>query len=155
MAVSLLGEELKPYYDSAANHGLTAWSSSTWVAVNDSGDGGLDRAPKSVEIKKRNTKHTKYLQGRFDQRLTLSVNYKEDNAFVEAIETAIAAGTDLHMAWADGPIATVGTNYWHADYVIVSAPGPSGTFDEGSTIELELAPWAHSVNEPAKVTVAS
>jgi hypothetical protein len=152
MALTLLGEEFRIYLDTSANHGATVWATPTWVEQKNVGDIGLDRAPKSAEIKKRGSSHTKYKQGRFDQRLTLSVNYKEDDALVEAIEAAIAAKTDLHIAVADGVIATIGTNYWHADYTVVGCP-LSGTFDEGSTIELELAPWADSINEPAKVSV--
>jgi hypothetical protein len=147
-----LGEDFLLYHDTSANNGTSAWTTPTWVLQNGVGDMTFDRAPKSVEVKSRSTKHTKYKQGRFDQRLSVTVNYDPASAFVTALEAAVAAQTHLHLAIADGAIATGGTNYWHADYCIVGDP-LSAALDDGATFEVELAPWADSVNEPIKVTV--
>lgn len=146
---NLLGNDFRVYYDSASS-----WGTPTWAEQKDVGDVGFDRAPTAVEIPKRGTNHKKFKRGRFEQSLTLRVNYDRTNAFVVAIEAALEADTPIHVALADGAIATVGTKYWHAEYCVVGDP-LAATLDEGAYFDVELKPHADSVNEPAKVTVAS
>lgn len=145
---NLIGDDFKLYNDTtnAAN-----WTPTVWVLQTDISDLAFDRGVVDVQIDDR-TGFVKHATGRQNQRLTFTVNYDEADAFVVALEGAVAAGTSLHVAIADGLIAVGGTNYWHGDWVIVGNP-LSANLDEGATLEIELGLASSSANTPAKVSV--
>jgi hypothetical protein len=152
MPSNKLGNDFELYYIAGTdiNSGTNPWiGTGPWTQAVNHGDITFDRAPKSVEIPKRNTNHTKYKQGRFDQRLTVSVNYDPDDAFFQKIETAVANQTHLHLRLAEAA-HTGGSIGWEADYCVVGDP-LSAAIDDRGMVDVEFAVWADSVNEPATI----
>jgi len=150
---NLIGDTFTLNHDTSEN-----WGTPTYVAQTNVNDLALDRGITGVQIDDRSG-FTKYKSGRQDHRLTFTMNYDEANVFLVAIEGAVAAGTTLHIAIADGTLGTAGTvasggtagvNYWHAEYVVIGDP-LSANLDEGATFEVELAPAIASSNTPVKV----
>ena len=142
-----LGDDFKLYTNTGT------WSTPVHVLQNDIGDITFDRAPTSVPIPRRGTLAKRYKTGQQDWRLSFPMNYDSANTLQVAIEAQIATpGTPLYLAVADGPIATSGTVYWKAEYVVVGDP-LAAALDNGASFAVELAVSADSANEPAKVVV--
>jgi hypothetical protein len=143
-----LGDDFKLYTNTGS------WGTPVHVLQNDIGDITFDRAPTNVPIPRRGTAVKRYKTGQGDWRLTVRVNYDPTNSLVQALETHLAApSTPLYLAIADGVIATTGTNYWKAEWVVLNDP-LSAAMDEGAAFDVELGVSADSTNEPAKTTVA-
>ena len=142
-----IGDDFKLYRDTA-----DSWASPTWSEVTQADDLGLDHGPNGVAIQKRGRDIT-YKQGKKDQKLSTSVVYDSADAHVTEFEAHLDDGGDMHMAIADGNIATSGTSYWHAEMVLIG-------FSEGLNIgdaakyDLELGVSANTTNDPARATIA-
>lgn len=143
-----IGDEFKLYYDSASNY-----STPTWVEQVDIGNLALDPAPEQVEIPKRNG-FKMYKKGRQDLSITFDISFDPANTSHTAMRDAIRAGTKIHLAVANGAIATIGTIYYHGWFMLV---GPEDlSLDSPATISVEAKVHADSASDelPAKVTVS-
>lgn len=132
MSAEMLGDAFTLNYDNTANY-----ASPSWVAQTSIGDIGFDMANETPEIPKRiGTKV--YKSGRQDWRLTATMNYDPANAFHAAVRDAIRTGGKIHMAIAEGNIATNTTDFWHAWWLV---KGPlDASLDQAATYELECMP---------------
>lgn len=126
MSNELLGDDFRLYYDSASSY-----STPTWVQQISVGDMGFDPGNEQVEIPIR-IAFKVYKKGRADWELTFTMNYDPDSTFVTAVRNAITNGTKLHLAIADGPVAS--ENYWHAWWML---SGPlDAALDSNANIEV-------------------
>jgi hypothetical protein len=71
-----------------------------------------------------------------------------------AFLAAFIARTMVGLIFADGVFATSGTVYEKGEYLITKYQ-PGETLEEGTTIEMEVMPYAKSTNDPLWVTVGS
>lgn len=144
-----IGDDFALYLDSADDY-----DSPTWVEQVDIGNLALDPAPEQVEIPKRNG-FKMYKKGRQDLTITFDVSYDPANASHGTIRDAIRSGAAVHLALADGAIATAGTIYYHGWFMLV---GPEdNSLDSAAVISVEAKVHADSAATelPAKVTVAA
>jgi len=127
MSAELLGDDFTLNWDQDGSY-----SSPSWLATVSVGDLGFDPAYEQVEIPKRISTKT-YKKGRGDWSLSFTMNYDKTSAFHTAVRNAITNGTKIHMAIADGDIAS--SNYWHAWWFL---SGPlDASLDTNANIEVE------------------
>lgn len=142
-----IGDDFKLYYDSASD-----FDTPTWVEQVDIGNLALDPAPEQVEIPKRNG-FKMYKKGRQDLSITFDLSFDPANVSHTAMRDAIRSGAAVHLAVANGAIATAGTIYYHGMFMLV---GPEDlSLDSAATISIEAKVHADSASTdlPAKVTV--
>lgn len=128
MSAEKLGDDFRLNYDANSNYSTPSWSNQTSV-----GDIGFDFAAEQVEIPKRIGFKT-YKGGRQDWELSFSMNYDANNSFHTAVRGAIEAQTKLHLALSDGNIATNGTHYWHAWWML--SGNLDASLDSPATIDV-------------------
>lgn len=144
-----IGDDFLLYLDSASNY-----DTPTWVEQTDVGNLSEDPNPTMVEIPKRIGRKV-YRSGRLDESITFDLSYDPANTSHATLRDAIRAGTHVHLAIADGAIATDGTIYYHGWYVLA---GPEDhSLDAAATISVEAKPSATAAadEQPAKVTVST
>lgn len=151
MGEELLGDDFKLYWDSASDY-----DSPTWALQTSVGDLGFDPQNEQVPIPKRKA-FKYYKKGRGDWTLSFQTNIDKSNAFHNAVRAAIDNGTAIHLAIADGPIATAGTEYHHAWWFLT---GPTdGSLDTNANIEVEGKihhdDGEYGDEDPAAVTVGA
>lgn len=144
-----LGDEFKLYIDTADDY-----DTPTWAEILDVGNFSRDRSKTEVEIPKR-INHKVYLGGRSDPRVSFELSYDPANTNHTKLSNAIDSGAKVHLAVANGPIATDGTIYTHGWYLV---KGPEDfSLDSPATISCEALPHAAAPDDepPAKVTVST
>lgn len=148
-----LGNDYLLYFDSAHTHG-SAWSSPTWVLATLAEE--ITKGDARVEINPqiRGSDFDVVLLGKRQLSLSLTCNQSADDPFIAALKAANVGKTSIHCALTDGPIATVGTKYIHADWAVLDYEESNDQGDAGK-ITCTLKPHANSANTPAAVTVAS
>lgn len=119
MSAEKLGDDFTLNYTANA-----VYATPTWTAQTSIGDLGFDFAREQVEIPKRISTKV-YKGGRMDWELSFTMNYDANNTFHTAVRSAIEAGSKVHLALADGNIATNTTHYWHAWWIL------TGNLDAG------------------------
>ena len=147
---SFLGHEFKLYRDTADSFGSPTWSEVTRaIDVEPS----LERT--SVEVLSRASNWKKVRAGMVEESLDIKIGYRKDgttlNTDVAEFESSILDGTTVHLATADGDIATTGTRYRHAEWVVLTKSKPEEQ-DSEAVITYTLA-IADTDNDPATATV--
>lgn len=147
---SFLGHEFKLYRDTASSWGSPTWSEMTRVIDVEP---TLDRT--KVEVLSRASNWKKARAGMIEEAMDVKIGYRKDgstlNADVAAFETSLLDGTSMHLAAADGAIATTGTRYRHAEWIVLTKSKPEEQ-DSEAVITYTLA-IADTSNDPENVTV--
>lgn len=129
MSAEKLGDDFRLNYDANSNYGTPSWANQTSI-----GDLGFDFAGEQVEIPKRIGVKV-YKGGRQDWELSFTMNYDANNTFHTAVRSAVENKSKIHLALSDGNIATNGTHYWHAWWLLT---GPLDcSLDAPATIEIK------------------
>ena len=129
-----------------------SWASPTWAEINNVENLKAPLSRTKAEASKRASAYKKYLPGMMD--LGISFNMPRDVADADyiALRTAFLAGTAIIVAYATGPIATVGTRYVKLE-VIITKFDEDEPLDGACMVDIELAPDARSANDPTDTTV--
>lgn len=147
---SFLGHEFKLYRDTADNWSTPTWSEMTRVIDVEP---SLDRT--KVEVLSRASNWKKARAGMIEEAMDVKIGYRKDgttlNADVAEFETSLLDGTSMHLAGADGVIATTGTRYRHAEWIVLTKSKPEEQ-DSEAVITYTLA-IADTSNDPENVTV--
>jgi hypothetical protein len=144
-----LGNDFTLHYDSDHN-----WTTPVWVHASHVEDLAVDYAPQGVPIPIRGQSWIKYGQGRNDFALTFTIQYDNDDAFVEALLAAAESGDDLHVAVCDNETTDLsspgtGVHYWHAP-MVVTGWSRDMSLESAAMWSVELR-IADTANDPALV----
>lgn len=135
MPGELLGEEFELYLDTASS-GAGNYDTPTWGSPQCSvGDISYDPDYKAVQVNKR-CDNVQYKKGREDNKLTFQMNFSPTDAFHVAIRNASRTGAKLHMALAEGPIASA--DYVHGWWLVKAKL--TAALDESATYDVECMP---------------
>jgi len=148
---SFLGHEFKAYRDTADSFGSPTWAEMTRVIDVEP---TLERT--KVEVLSRASNFKKVRAGMIEETVDIKIGYRKDgatlNTDVAEFDSSLLDGSSVHLALADGAIATTGTIYRHAEWVVLSKSKPEEQ-DNEAVITYTLA-IADTDNDPATVTVS-
>lgn len=151
MTAPLRGDEYKLYRDTASLPG--GYASPTWNICDTltSVDPKIGMSPLESKVRAANANQT--VLGKFDLSLTIVYEDRHDDADLLAFIAAAIARTPLHLAIADGAIATAGTVYRHAVWVITEWSKPEND-NEIAVHTFTLMPHETQTYPFASVTVS-
>lgn len=131
MGAELLGDDYELALDTAAS-GAGSYSTPTWAKQTSLGDIKFDMANETPEIPKRIVTKV-YKKGRGDWKLSFTMNFDPTNTFHVKVRDAIRTGARVHLAIAEGPIASA--DYHHAWWLLT---GPlDASLDSAASYEVE------------------
>jgi hypothetical protein len=139
------GADVRLYYDTANSFG-----SPTWVAIPAAGDIDIDPNFDDVKIPERGA-DMGHLHGEKDWSFKFTLFEDSGDANVVAMITAMWAGTSIHLAVANGAIATTGTKYVHGD-CLLSGP-EAGHRGDPHSYDITAQKHANSPNNLTRVMV--
>lgn len=148
------GYECILYYNSGTN------ASPTWVPMPMVTDLSESESLTKIDVSARYSNRKKYFAGQADGSVSFGYMYRKgatDTVFT-FLQTSKDARTAVQFAVADGPIATIGTEY-SKDYYQITKFDKKQDLDGVMTFDVELSPtpyWdAGSLVDYSYVTVAS
>jgi len=140
-----IGQDHKLYYDSAGSWSLPTWVELTRVINVEPGDERED-----IEIAYRGADIKRHVAGQRDMPLEFAIAFKKGDTSIDALIAAYKAKTIVHLADADGAIATSGTLYTHFELELLSMAKPEN-LNEGDELTFTAA-IADTSNDPVEVT---
>lgn len=150
----MTGQQCYFYYDSASSVG-----SPTWVQVKNVIDLDTENGNDAVDASARYSGSKMSIPGLSPDSITLSYEYfRGTDTPREFFQTAKNNKSAVQLAIADGPIATVGTEY-HKGWYMVEDFSTSQPLADRVTVSIKFALTVKidsgSVLEPSDTTVAS
>lgn len=140
------GKKLKLYIDP------DGVGESSWAEASKIGNVKRNGSWSEGEVAERDSKYTGVVLGHLTEEITVELTRRPGNTVYDAIMAAMAAGTYIGVAIADGPIATAGTKAFEADMNVLSRDDDQG--HTGTTISISLKLAAESPTAPAEVVVS-
>lgn len=147
MSAEKLGDDFRLNYDANSNYSTPSWGNQTSI-----GDLGFDFSMEQVEIPKRIGVKV-YKGGRQDWELSFTSNYDANNSFHTAIRSAIENKTKIHLAISDGNIATNGTHYWHAWWLLTASLGAN--LDDAASLDVKGKCHCDTGTDDAEIPAAA
>lgn len=129
------------------------WASPTWNVCDNVIDVTIPFARTKIEVKRRGSDYKKYLGGLIDAPVTVKMIADEAETDYMAFKAAFLAKTAVNLAIADGAIATAGTVYHKADFVVLDMQ-IGEPLEDVRTVDIVFGYDARSANEPTNVTVS-
>ncbi len=134
-------------YRNTGSHG-----SPTWVAVTAFKDLDGTSTRTKWDASRRAMGIKQYGPGMLDFQISGSLVWKPaDAGSCAAIRDAHFNGTSIDMAFASGNIATPGTEYWRAEWLVEKFKRGE-KLEEGVMVDVDLVPFA-TANAPSYVEV--
>lgn len=134
-------------YRNAGTHG-----SPTWTAMTSVKDVNLNLDITKAEAVARLSSFKSYAGGLISGPLEFSMLADTALSEYDVLKAGVLAKTVFDFAMANGPIATAGTEYWRADYLLFGWKR-NEPLEESATIDVQ-ADLAYSSNVPAFVTAS-
>ncbi len=140
------GAEMYGYYNS------NTWASPTWVLLDQIVDLNKTRSRNKIEVKNRASTFKRFLAGLKEYGITFGLTRDDANTAQTALDAAYEAATLTSFAFANGPIATTGTKYVKAEFIVTKFDDHE-PLEGGTMIDVELSLGAKSAQVPTAVTV--
>lgn len=140
------GDQYRLYYDTAND-----WDTPTWVWIKAFSDPTISPNKGEVAVEEQNA-DTGYLHGVGDPEFAFTLHNDKGDANVQALIDATQSGAMVHLAFADGDIATTGTDYDHMECVLFSSA--SAGRGNAASHDVTAKRHANSDNTITSVTAA-